>query len=59
MANRQKKSILIQNNCLFEQTASPSTIENLHEMSVLTSTHLGSLSLMRISNIPYYLMFDY
>lgn len=59
MGTRQKISILIQNNCLFEQTASPSTIENLHEMSALTPTHLGSLSLIRISNIPYNLIIDY
>jgi hypothetical protein len=35
---RQKMNILTQNNCLFEQTISPSTIENLHEMSVLNPT---------------------
>jgi len=50
MGTRQKMSILIQDNCLFEEITYPSTIDNLHEMSVLTLTHTRKKELFILTN---------
>ena len=52
---RQKMSILTHNNYSFEQTISPSTIENLHEMSTLTPTNTRTKQMfIRTNNFPFH-----